>query len=702
MGNLGTSARSVGLRIQNTDSSQRLNRLSTSINGDVQVGWDVELYRNDVLLDQIFDIESNRYEFNDVDLLFGRNEFEIVLYGPQGQIIRETKTEIVDDATLSTDAWSYQASIVRLNDSLFNSLDDNADNSMVAAVALGTNIGDHSSLDLSFQTGLDSSEYLYAAVGFNSRLFSNLLFGITADSDLSDLARLSTSLRTSVAGQSITLANSLNYTKGEDGNPDTQIFSSNVTLAGSLDFIGLPSISYSTDFGYSDNGDNSTTFADSSIRWSTPFGSLFYSLNYVDEPGVIPLITEPDALNPFPVFATDRLTGGFGYQGSIGPVFTRINASYDATDSYEIDAVSGSFTWNPSNNLKSRLLVTRNLITDLTDYNLSLTWRHNQLSVGGEARYSDLSGYTIGLNTRFSFGGLPYNDAIFTTRDALSSNGTIAVRVFEDLNGNNAFDQGEPLIPNIEVQSSTNRAKELTGVDGIALIQNLSVARTTDIRLENQNLDQPFLMPVIEGVSIQPRDGFIDRLDFPMVQGSEIEGTVYLPGTQKRAAAYAKLVLKENNRIVRVIEPEFDGYFLITEVPPGFYTIEVDSAYAAENEFKPKLSGVIAIKNKSEVHVLEDLTITQQPFEDGYIVNLGLYSDGSLASAQALLFKKKMTALSLPPTLEVIKLAENGVEKFVVAAAVVRDAQLGRKYCQYMAQQSIECSVIDYRIRIPI
>ena len=63
----------------------------TTFRGDLPAGWDAELYRNGQLLAFTSPNGDGRYEFLDVPLQYGSNRFEIVLYGPQGQIRREIK-----------------------------------------------------------------------------------------------------------------------------------------------------------------------------------------------------------------------------------------------------------------------------------------------------------------------------------------------------------------------------------------------------------------------------------------------------------------------------------------------------------------------------------------------------------------------------------------------------------------------------------
>jgi hypothetical protein len=63
----------------------------TSFRGDLPAGWDAELYRNGQLLAFTAPNPDGRYEFLDVPLQYGSNRFEIVMYGPQGQVRREIK-----------------------------------------------------------------------------------------------------------------------------------------------------------------------------------------------------------------------------------------------------------------------------------------------------------------------------------------------------------------------------------------------------------------------------------------------------------------------------------------------------------------------------------------------------------------------------------------------------------------------------------
>jgi len=92
-----------GLFIGNTPI-QRPTRFGTTIvRGVLPLGWDAELYRNGQLLAYQSDGVDGRYEF-EVPLVYGDNDLEVVLYGPQGQV-RLRRVGLVEIDVIDDPAW---------------------------------------------------------------------------------------------------------------------------------------------------------------------------------------------------------------------------------------------------------------------------------------------------------------------------------------------------------------------------------------------------------------------------------------------------------------------------------------------------------------------------------------------------------------------------------------------------------------------
>ncbi|QHL90110.1 hypothetical protein GVO57_03765 [Sphingomonas changnyeongensis] len=81
-----------GIALSNRPLGLNARRDLIDFAGPMPVGWDVELYRNGELLRSETGAASGRYEFRDVELRLGLNDFELVQYGPQGQVRRQRRT----------------------------------------------------------------------------------------------------------------------------------------------------------------------------------------------------------------------------------------------------------------------------------------------------------------------------------------------------------------------------------------------------------------------------------------------------------------------------------------------------------------------------------------------------------------------------------------------------------------------------------
>ncbi|MEP1604927.1 MAG: hypothetical protein ABJJ48_01305, partial [Marinomonas sp.] len=98
-------------------SNQPIGRASrfstTTLRGAMPSGWDAELYRNGQLIAFQDDSDDGRYEFLDVELFYGRNELEVVLYGPQGQIRRERADFPVGQSNIEPGQTYYWAGLLQ-------------------------------------------------------------------------------------------------------------------------------------------------------------------------------------------------------------------------------------------------------------------------------------------------------------------------------------------------------------------------------------------------------------------------------------------------------------------------------------------------------------------------------------------------------------------------------------------------------------
>ena len=90
----GSVAEGRGAVVTNRPLSARAAFDRTRFEGDLPSGWEAEIYRNGELLAFAKSNSSQRYVFEDVQLLYGENQIQIILYGPQGQM--RTREEVLN------------------------------------------------------------------------------------------------------------------------------------------------------------------------------------------------------------------------------------------------------------------------------------------------------------------------------------------------------------------------------------------------------------------------------------------------------------------------------------------------------------------------------------------------------------------------------------------------------------------------------
>ncbi|MBU0858329.1 MAG: hypothetical protein KJ667_00170, partial [Alphaproteobacteria bacterium] len=94
----GNARAGLGVRVSSSNANVVTGSV-TQITGDAQPGWDVELSRNNQILDLVTVGDDGRYVFDDVRLLSGENDFKIVQYGPLGEL-REDRQKVISSTNL--------------------------------------------------------------------------------------------------------------------------------------------------------------------------------------------------------------------------------------------------------------------------------------------------------------------------------------------------------------------------------------------------------------------------------------------------------------------------------------------------------------------------------------------------------------------------------------------------------------------------
>src|SRR3954451_3327752 len=104
----GSVAAGRGAVVTNRPLTARTAFDRTRVEGDLPTGWEAEIYRNGELLGFAKSDASQRYVFDDVQLLYGENTIRVVLYGPQGQVReRQELINVAQDNVPKGKTWYW-------------------------------------------------------------------------------------------------------------------------------------------------------------------------------------------------------------------------------------------------------------------------------------------------------------------------------------------------------------------------------------------------------------------------------------------------------------------------------------------------------------------------------------------------------------------------------------------------------------------
>ncbi|WP_049630597.1 hypothetical protein [Cellvibrio sp. pealriver] len=620
-----------GFKLSNTPLSQLADNRKVNISGPIQEGWDVELYRNGILIDQRLGITEGRYDFNDVLLDYGTNDFQLIFYGPQGQMETKTESYIADSNTVSSGEGMYRFSLTEVGKSVFD-LDQYSDDPTQQGVMASSilDYGVTSWLALSGGASVfrprEGEDQEFVTFGANANLGRVGLLSANVLQDAEHLRSSNLSYRTRLLntsynfqGQRVEFLNAFN---NETESTDTLSASMTGRLFSST---GLP-LSYQNSWHNTEYSDGTELeIIQNSLGIGGRFGYLTNNLSW--EEGAFDDLTTP------PEYAGQkRVMGSVQYRKNLGRLNARFFGGYSLKPVEEFHTYGGAFNYGWSNDFNTELRYTYSTLSDLYQVNLGLNWRKQPFYLTTNAGYNENGSWSAGITLRFSLGYEPIERSLFTSDRPIAQSGAVAVRVFEDTNMNGIFDVNERPIENAKVNAVQAYRYENTDKQGVAVLSSLYDNTKTDIVVDESTLDGPFMISASPGVAIKARKGYVDTVELPVVRAGELDGIIYQNGDsgEPEPAPYIMLnLLDSKQQIVSTTRSEYDGYYQFTNVKPGNYQLKVDENYTDRRNFKP---GQKELGFSSKGDVITGVDFVLRPLDEakGYVAIAGQFHNTSM------------------------------------------------------------------------
>ena len=551
----------------------------TDFRGDLPAGWDAELYRNGQLLAFATPNAAGRYEFLDVQLLYGSNRFEIVLYGPQGQVRREIKQlQVGMDSIPPRQTW-YWAGIAEEDTDLIN---------------LGNQRGPFRRGwrgTLGIERGIDTRTSL-AAYG-HSLLIENVRrhYGEVAVRRALGPTLLELSGALSSRGGSALRANWLaafgdTYVRAEAQRG----------FGGFVSDRLIKGISGSYSIG-----------VDQSVRLGQTILPLHFDLRHVTRAsGVdsveatarasvgfrrINLTGQIDwsrSNSPFGPDPPDRVTARLLANASIGRLRLRGEAQF-ALSGEQSDTRFGMIgEWAAGKNAEWRAELGYDGGLDRARAGLGYTRRFKAFEVTAGGEVASDGSLAASLALAFSLGPKP-GGGVRASSKRLATGGQVEALVWQDRNADGVRQDDEPVVPGVELTAGSHFADAATDKGGRAMIDGLEPFRAVLIGIDAASLPDPYVQPALPGKVVTPRPGVATLVALPLVAAGDVDGKLVRSSGTALEGVALELVDAEGNVRATTLS-EFDGYFLFEGVAYGRYTVRIAPASAQAVQVDPGFS----------------------------------------------------------------------------------------------------------------
>ena len=591
------AGRGVALSTVPLDQTTVFNRVD--LRGELPLGYDAELYVNDVLQGAQTQATRGQYEFLNVPLTQGLNVVRIVTYGPRGERHEETRIINASGGLLRPGQTTFEFAAVQQDEPLirFGGLDPLADDPsfgkrrIVGTISYGLTRFLTATAGAAIYTDHEGIERQLGTLGVRTSI-AGYAVGADLATDKSGAGGGDISIAGRVLGVNAVLRHA-EYRGGllDENNSEADLDRpvrrrTELTLDDNLAFGGrlIPLSLRAVRDIYADGGSAWITQG----RASATLGPVLYSSGL-----------EYDRLTAANGQMSDLLRGFFG-------------ASTFRAYRWQIRGVL-DYQAVPDLRLTDLAVTADRAITDRWALRFGVTQRFDEpkgleLIAGSTTRtkFGDLAftgqydtnhdTWRIGAQLNFGVGYNPARKAYELTRQGPGSGGSVLFHAFVDANGDGVFDEGDRPVAGVTVEGGDQKVR--TGPDGRAYVTGFGTAATARVVLGLSEIDNPQVKAPPSIVEFTPRPGGVTTIEYPLRPTGEVMVNLKLRRPDGQlvglSAARIRLVDAKGETVEGVTE--FDGSVNFQDLPAATYRVELDPDQAQRLHMRMTASVNITIK----------------------------------------------------------------------------------------------------------
>jgi len=560
----------------------------TTLRGTLPAGWDAELYRNGELRAWQADRGDGRYEFAEIELLFGDNEFDVVLYGPQGQVRHERSSLPVGIASIPAGKTWYWAGIVQQNRDLIDFSKTLADplTGWRWGVGVERGIDKRTTVAAEYQSLMLEGrrrDYIEASV---RRALGPVLLDLSGAQQLGGGRALRGQALGRIGG--IRFDAQVLWVDGAFESELVDRFQSREYSLRANTRLNLGKWQLPIEGGVSQklsrDGEKVNEWL---LRGSVHVSRVALTAELLGR--------SAQAAPGRPVSAETGTRLALVGNTSLGKIRLRGSAEFGLGGGLKglqrVQMVAEA-ALNERSTLRAG--IEHEAVVKQTDFKLAYIHQFDRLALRFEGKADTRGRIGAGLTLAFSLGPDPVDGGWRMTRDRLAEEGQAAVEVFRDDNGDGYRQADEGLVEGVVVEAGFRHTDKPTNKQGRAVINGLRPYVPVLVSIDGGSLADPLLQPKGPGRVVVPRPGIAATLSLPLAPTGEIEALVLGSDGEPRGGIEIELV-DASGIAVRRAQVDFDGYLLFDAVPYGDYRLRVAPASAAAAGLRPALGPPLRI-----------------------------------------------------------------------------------------------------------
>lgn len=577
------------------------------VRGELPVGYEVELYVNDVLRGSQSTPVDGQYDFLQVPLAYGVNVVRLVFYGPQGQKREEVRRINFDGGRLGKGKLVVRFGAVQQDVNVIQPIAPTA----AATIAVTTPV---SSISPTLATTPSSTVSSPLGGAGATRIAGSVDYGMTNDLTLSSgFAQYTPSIgaqrqvatvgaRTSVVGFAVQADAAIDQTKGgayslaATGRPyGVAVYLRDAEYSGGFydelqpaEASGAQALSRSTELrldaaarvfatGYTlplslyfrrdqavDGGVQITADARTSASVQRWLVSTSATLQTSDMPG-----------SP----STTRLTGAAEASGALTSVWrARYGAGWQLGEDGRLSSIYAELDRETPGRNVLRLTAAESFgPRGEALFQAAHTWKLAAEDITLATGYGTLKGdFRLGLE--ISVGAIfdPLAHRYRPARPGAAASGALAVDAFVDGNGDGAPAAGDAKRAGLVFEGGDKPVT--TDAQGRAVITGVGDGALARVHLQADSITDPYLTAPAQTIAFVPRPGRVTQVEFPLAALGEVEVRVVLDKTSpaRGVSAVQVQLLKPDGAVAASGTTEYDGTLILEGLRPGEYRVALD------------------------------------------------------------------------------------------------------------------------------